>query len=279
MASKPPSAAEYKREYVALVRSTCLYVATKLGDLMDDLVIVGGLVPSLLIDPGKLPQGAAAHVGTRDLDVGLALGLLDQGRYSTLAERLRGAGFRTDTNEGGNTTRQRWRISGTGTVTVDFLIQPSLSSDRGGRLRDLEHDFAAIIVPGLKLAFLDRERVTLEGPTLFGEKARREVWACGAGAFVVLKALAFNGRGANKDAYDLYYVMRNYGRGVHDVAAKLSPLLADPDARNALDILRNDFVDPEGLGPRRVAEFMTGGRDSDIQADVSGFVGRFLDRC
>jgi hypothetical protein len=30
---------------VAEVRATCLYVATKLGDLMDELVVVGGLVP------------------------------------------------------------------------------------------------------------------------------------------------------------------------------------------------------------------------------------------
>jgi len=28
---------------------TCLYVTTKLGDLLDDLVVVGGLVPSLII--------------------------------------------------------------------------------------------------------------------------------------------------------------------------------------------------------------------------------------
>ena len=30
------------------MRQTCLYVATKLGDLLHDLIVVGGLVPSLL---------------------------------------------------------------------------------------------------------------------------------------------------------------------------------------------------------------------------------------
>ena len=50
MADKPKHASEYKAEQVELVRATCLYVATKLGDLMDDLVIVGGLVPSLIVD-------------------------------------------------------------------------------------------------------------------------------------------------------------------------------------------------------------------------------------
>jgi hypothetical protein len=38
------------------VRSTCLYVATKLGDLLTDIVVVGGLVPSLIIDESALPR-------------------------------------------------------------------------------------------------------------------------------------------------------------------------------------------------------------------------------
>jgi hypothetical protein len=57
-----------------------------------------------------------------------------------------------DQSDEGRPTRQRWR-AGAGSVTVDFLIPPSLPGDQGGRLRDIEGDFAAIIAPGLKLAF------------------------------------------------------------------------------------------------------------------------------
>jgi hypothetical protein len=102
MADKPKRASEYRSAQVELVRATCLYVATKLGDLMDEVVVVGGLVPSLLID-------------------------------------------------------------------------------QGGKLRDIEKDFAAIIAPGLKLAFQDHRRVRIDGKTPFGEKATREVWVCGPG--------------------------------------------------------------------------------------------------
>jgi len=201
MADKPKRASEYKSEQVELVRATCLYVATKLGNLMDDLVIIGGLVPSLIVEQTALPDGADAHVGTMDLDVGLQLALLDEGRYRTLTERLRDAGFEMDKNDEGNPTRQRWTITGAGTVTIDFLIPPSREGDRGGRLRDIEPDFAAIIAPGLTCAFRDQQVVTLEGRTLFDEKANRDVRVCGAGAYVVLKALAFDSRGDNKDAY------------------------------------------------------------------------------
>jgi hypothetical protein len=34
MAEKPKRASEYRSEQIELVRATCLYVATKLGDLM-----------------------------------------------------------------------------------------------------------------------------------------------------------------------------------------------------------------------------------------------------
>ncbi|MBU1239864.1 hypothetical protein KJ865_09140, partial [Myxococcota bacterium] len=181
MPDKPTTAAGYTSEQVDLVRATCLYVATKLGDIMDELVIIGGLVPSLLISQDDLPEGADAHVGTMDLDVGLTLALLEEGRYKTLTERLRRAGFEQDVNSEGNPTRQRWSIGQLKKVTVDFLIQPSLLDDQGGRLRHIEHDFAAVIVPGLHLAFMDRERISLEGKTVMGELARRDIWVCGPG--------------------------------------------------------------------------------------------------
>lgn len=279
MADKPITGSSYRSEQVKLVRATCLYVATKLGDLMDDLVVVGGLVPSLLIEQGSLHPGTDAHVGTMDLDVGLSLALLDEERYRTLTERLRSAGFEQDFNEDGNPTRQRWTIEKQAKVTVDFLIQPSLADDRGGKLRNIEPGFAALITPGLHLAFLDRERITLSGKNLLGEQATRDVWVCGPGAYVVLKSLAFRNRGENKDAYDLYYVVRYYGEAIDDVASRLKPLLADPDAQRSINFLKEDFQDHNGVGPRRIAEFILGTSDDEIQADVVGFITRLLDLC
>lgn len=119
----------------------------------------------------------------------------------------------------------------------------------------------------------------LSGSTIMGEDATRDVWVCGPGAYVVLKALAFGSRGENKDAYDLIYVVRNFGLGVDDVAAHLRPFLADRAATEAITILQRDFLNHNSIGPRRVAEFLTGGPDDAIQANVVGFIRRLLDRC
>ena len=278
MTNKPTTAEGYAGAYTDLVRETCLYVATKLGDLMDYLVVVGGLVPTLLIE--RDPSSAEApHAGTRDLDIGLGLAMLDGDRYQTLTERLRRAQFVPDFNDQNNPTRQRWRTGGRHKVPVDFLIQPSLPDDEGGRLRNIEPDFAAIITPGLHLAFQDREAVSISGRTIAGEQATRSIWVCGPGAYVVLKALAFRDRGENKDAYDLYYVVRNYGSSPADVTSRLKPLLEDFQAKKALRILTEDFLDRDSLGPHRVATFIKGAPDDDIQADVVGFIRQLLDGC
>ena len=137
---------------------------------------------------------------------------------------------------------------------MDFLIEPKKSAEaQAGRLFPLTKDWAAIIAPGLHLAFKNNRKVTLSGKTIVGETAERDIRVCGAGAFVVLKGLAFHIRGENKDAYDLFYLLRNYGRGVSEVVAELRPLFTDESALKAMEYLRGDFKIPNSIGPRRVS--------------------------
>jgi hypothetical protein len=108
MPEKPTTAAGYPPDQVVRVKATCLYLATKLGDLMPELVVVGGLVPSLLVEQENLPKNVTPHVGTMDLDLGLAFALVGEQRYQEVAERLRKAKFSPDKNEEGKPTRW-WR--------------------------------------------------------------------------------------------------------------------------------------------------------------------------
>ncbi|WP_309889941.1 hypothetical protein [Archangium sp.] len=277
MAEKPQTRAGYPADLAELAHDTCLYVATILGDLIENITVVGGLVPSLLVTPGGQDGSVESHVGTLDLDLGLSIAVFEESRYQEIAERLRGAGFTQAPNAKGRLSRQTWGIeTSRGRMTLDFLIPPTLPTDQPGKLRDLEPDFAAIIMPGLHLAFRDRQRVELSGLTIRRERAQRAIWVCGAGAFIVLKALAFKFRGTNKDAYDLFYILKYFGRGMGDVVERLRPLLQDAHCIEALTILRRDFLAQDGLGPMRVAHFLKGGPDDEIQADVVSFVSLLL---
>lgn len=280
---KPGTASGYSPESLERARALCLELATVIGNFMrEDVTVVGGLVPPLLIPEEGLDPDVAPHPGTMDVDVALSLTLLDEGRYRELSRRLREAEFEPDRSDGGNPTRQRWmaRDHEGHAITVEFLIAPPGEGAEPGTPQDFEEDFAAVIMEGMQLSFEDRVRVELSGRTLRGEEAsNRVVGIAGPGAFVTLKAIAFQNRGRNKDAFDIYYVVRNYGDEVRDVAKRLAPLLADPVARRALRILREDFDTIEHVGPRRAAAFLGREDDESLRADVRGFVLDLVEAC
>jgi len=201
MAEKPLTRWGYDAEETRQVVASTLSIAVVLGDLLDEVCIVGGLVPTLLIDYGRETTDEGGHCGTNDLDVGLTLAVLDDERYKEIAERLREAGFGHGETDEGRAVVQRWTMENLN-VTIDFLIPPVEDEQRGGAIKHLESDFGAIVAPGLPLAFDERELVDLDGATLAGDRATRSVPVCGPAVYVVLKALAFRRRGTRKDAYD-----------------------------------------------------------------------------
>lgn len=281
---KPRHHSGYLREETEQVEAACLTVAVTLGALMDRLCIVGGLVPSLIIDRevGPDPETGAEHSGTNDLDVGLAIALLDDQQYTEISKRLRQEGFEPDVNERGNPTPQRWKL-GDLNVTVDFLLPPIPGAEKGGRVQSLEGDFGALIAPGLELAFDERQDIVLDGHTLAGEKARRTVPVCGPATFVVLKAFAFADRAEPKNAYDLVYVLRRWPGGVSDIVERLGQhATRNPEViDHALGLLSNDFATAVSLGPRRAAAFEGDpGDDLDAAAaDAHGYADDLLRLC
>ncbi len=275
MNEKPRHRSGYTSEETELVRSACLTVAVTLGAYLDDVVIVGGLVPSLLIDAQRAEPSDTDedHPGTNDLDLGLSIAVLDDQRYTEISARLRAEGFEPDENAAGNPTVQRWRL---GDLKVDFLMPPAPGQDPTRRVQNLEPDFGALVTRGLELAFNERSQVTIAGTTLTGEEATREVPVCGPGAFTVLKAFAFADRSEPKDAFDLVYVIRGTPGGAAEVAAKLQSHAAKhPEiVDEAVALLARDFETPGHLGPRRAADFdRIDGDDLDAAAaDAHGYV-------
>jgi len=270
----PRTRADYSPDGLLLVQATCLDLATCVGDYWEELVIVGGFVPTLLVAP---ETDIEQHVGTLDLDLGLSLGLLKGERYADIAARLRRAGYEPDIKENGQPAHHRWKLAGHGAAaTVDFLIQ-NPGGERAGTPLHLSKEFAPIRIDVLEAAFADRIPVKLEGRTARGDRAARTVQVCGPAAYVILKTRAFEVRGLPKDAYDLFYVIRNYGaKGPEGAAARWPLVAALPSAASTLDTLRAQATATDHPIPRRVAEFLEEEGD-EVPRDVVGFVRRFLE--
>jgi predicted nucleotidyltransferase len=279
MARKPQQADGYSLEETELVRSACLTIAAILGDLMNDVCIVGGLVPSMICEAEVDPAAVAAdaHCGTMDLDVGLSLALLDDERYKEMAERLRERGFKPDKNEDDNETRQRWRW-GDLKVTIDFLIPPASEEPDEARIQNLESDMAALVVKPLHLAFEEAIAIELEGRNLFDDQVKRSVNFAGPAAFLALKAFAYRNRAQPKDAYDLYFVLTRWGGGVEDICERLLERAENrPEiVTEAIGYLQTDFESIDSPGPRDVSRFIGGDVAANLVADAHGAVADFL---
>lgn len=271
----------YPQSAYAAARAGLLHLATVLGDVMEHATVIGGLVPGLLIDARADVPPSDPHVGTTDVDIGLALAVLDQDRYRELAHRMRDAGFQPDTNENGNPTSQRWVLGSVPRVTVDFLIPTTTTPSDGGRIHHLEPDFGAVVTPGLLDATRTRVPIQVVGRTLVGERVTRTIHVCGPAGFVILKALAFGSRGAPKDAYDLVYVLANHPHGSRHIGADLVRLRNDepiePDVLDdAVATLTSEFREIDSTGPRRTAAFLSAEGDDAIRADAVAHVGELL---
>ena len=209
-----------------------------------------------------------------DLDLGLALGILRGERYRKLGARLRAAGFEPDVNDQGNRRFQSWTTGTPQPVTVDFLIPPTDKSDDGDAIHHIESDLAAIVTPGLELAFQDRCWKDLSGPLSSGAPASRSIPVCGPGAFTVLKALAFGNRTEGRDAYDLFYVWS--GVGTLKVVESLTSLMPNTYIDRALHVIERDFYNHDGPGPIGAAQFLERRLDDNKQADVVGYAHTLL---
>lgn len=272
---KPQQIAGYDPESTDLSTRACLHLATVLGDYADDIVIVGGLVPYLLVDQSKADQDQR-HCGSKDVDVVFSIAIIDEERYEAIANRLRTAGFKPDTNENGNLTFQRWRHGVYVKAVVDFLIETE------GKPRSLVHltnDLAAIITPGASLAFKDAHKKTLQGTTFDGAFVTRDVAICGPGAFIILKSMALQIRSEPKDAYDIYYLLRNYDGTLEEIAERIRNLLGQVTAKTGLEYLEANFSTLDNNGPILLAKFLAEEGNDDLRADCSGLVMELVRLC
>jgi hypothetical protein len=79
---------DYTLELIEAARSVLLEIMRVLGEYQDEIVIVGGWVPELL-----LSQAAEEHIGSIDVDLALNHRRLDEVGYKTILELLLARGY------------------------------------------------------------------------------------------------------------------------------------------------------------------------------------------
>jgi hypothetical protein len=291
---KPKHQGGYTALHAELCERTLVTVLRGLGPWKTGVYLAGGLVPRYLI--ARPPEGhpGPPHAGTTDVDLVLDLQVLASvDAYRRLEQNLRALGFVRGTNDEGRVQHFSWRkpVGDGVTVVVDLLCDADLGE--GGQVAELpgERRLSALKIPGAHLVVADHVEVELTA-ALLDERgvATETVRVANVVPFVVLKALAYEDRFEEKDAYDLIYCLMHFGGGPEDVAAQFVERLErwpdEPLLPRAVEILRTRFASDEQTpgarkdGPISYARFLAdpGRRDLDARhrQDAAAVVELFL---
>jgi len=277
---EPVNASDYQDRDIKAVFVALIGLGQILKPFADSYVIVGGSVPWLLLDHGKPP-----HLGTLDIDIGLNPETLDDGQYATLVKTLERAGYDRDIE--GLKPFQLLKLvdihdGGDPVPVIVDLLAPKGVKLKGSKPQLVE-GLRVQQVDGCGVALRNHTNKEIKGNMPDGRPNTVELPIASIPALLVMKGYALCGRDKMKDAYDIYYSVRNYPGGAAKLGDDCKPLLEDPIAVEGFRLLASKFTGREDFGPATVRKFLeeaapefTDMEPEQIQTDAFGQVDAFL---
>ena len=248
------SAGDYNDRTTTAVKSVLIEIGQILGSFEGKFAIVGGAVPWLLLSEADMP-----HIGTGDVDLGLDPSALGDGEYVRLVEALQEHGYHQRDN------LRRFQLVRTVPakddepdidVVVDFLMPRD--AEITGNTPPLINQFAVQRADGADLALRFYQMVAIEGDMPDGGRNLVRIAVASIPALLAMKGYAITNRLKGKDAYDIYYSIRNFPDGI-DALVKATQLLLDvQSARQGYCLISDKFRNIEDFGPRSVRLFVEG---------------------
>ena len=239
---------DYTAEAVEAARSVMLELSRILGEYREDMVIVGGWVPELLIE--KAPR---AHIGSLDVDIALNHRTLHKIGYKTILQLLLSHGYRQSEQP-----FIFFRAVQIGErqidVEVDFLAGEYSGTTRSHRTQRVQ-DMRPRKARGCDLALSMATEIRVSGSLPGGAKDSATLRVASIVPFFVMKSMALVSRLMEKDAWDIYYCLRYYPGGIDNLVDEFKPHLSNKLVQEALVNLAEKFASPEHVGPVHVADF------------------------
>ena len=165
-------------------------------------------------------------------------------------------------------------------VVVDFLMQRNVKVVKNRP--PLVEDFRVQEVNGADLAIRLAEDFRLNGTMQGGGTNTVTISVCSIPAFLAMKGFAVEKRHKQKDAYDIYYVIRNYPDGIQALAEACRPVLNEPEGLEGYGYIDGKFAAFDAYGPTSVRKFV---EETDVlqertpdqwQQDAFGVVDQWL---
>jgi len=276
--TEPQSANAYDDRTTAAVKAVLVEIGQVLGSFEGKFAVIGGAVPWLLLENDDM-----AHVGTIDVDLSLDAEALGDGEYANLIEALKQAGYAQQPDlKRFQLVRRVPATDGGGPIDiiVDFLMPRDAEIVKN--IPPLVSAFAVQRAHGADLALRFYQLVAIDGPMPDGGVNRVKIAVASIPALLAMKGYAVAKRHKQKDAYDIYYCVRNFPGGHEALAEACRPVLEVEGGAAGYKLIAEKFDQFDGYGPTCVRQFVAeshiqGERSLDEwQADAFGQVDAWL---
>lgn len=218
-------------------RAVLIEVENVLGSFRNDLVIVGGWVPELLL-PGR------GHMGSLDVDLAVSPKARTGDAYKSILKRMTEAGYR---HKDGPTHFLKNVAGAQEPVKVDFISGQYVG---GTKSDSVQIDSLQInSLRGIDLAFEASQEIEIAGSMPDGAQNNVRARIVRAEAYILIKAFALDERTKDKDAYDIAFVLHHYQPSLQNLADRVRPLLKNGLARAGFEILQAKFASIDSVGP------------------------------
>ena len=117
-------------------------------------------------------------------------------------------------------------------------------------------NFAVQRADGADLALRFNQLVAIDGDMPDGGRNRVQIAVASIPALLAMKGYAITKRLKRKDAYDIYYSIRNFPRGIDALVAATRPLCDFEIARTGFLHISEKFRHLDDFGPTSVRQFV-----------------------
>ena len=242
---------DYTAEAVAACKSVLVELVHLMGEFRDHMVIVGGWVPVLLVISAPEP-----HPGTLDIDLALDFAQIPEDTYRTILKTFAARGYKQDAAQPFRFFRTISLGGGRQVdVEVDLLAGEYGGTGPGHRTQRVQ-DVRARKARGCDLVLSNHVEVVVEGELPGGGRGRVTFRVAAIVPWLVMKGMALHDRIKEKDAYDIYYTVRNIRGGVGPLVEAFHLHLSEPLVKEGLRKIRSKFRSVEDIGPKWVADFL-----------------------
>ncbi|MEC4685087.1 MAG: hypothetical protein VST71_05070 [Nitrospirota bacterium] len=245
------SISDYGNREVNACKAVILELVHLLGEIKDEMVIIGGWTPSFL-----LPHADDPHVGSLDIDLALDFSKIPDDTYQTVLEAFLKRGYTQDKDQPFRFYR-KVNIEGDDPVTVevDLMAGEYGGTGKGHRTQKVQN-VRARKARGCDLAFDTPVTVTLEGELPEGGRNRVSFKVAGIVPFLVMKGMAMHERMKEKDAYDIFYCIEHFPGGARKLVEEFVPYNENRLVVEGLAKIRSKFASVDHVGPKWVGDFM-----------------------